>query len=52
MRVPVGIRMVVVSGGASWAKESSQPMRFAAASDDMEARKLRLLWSVCMKVPL
>src|SRR6476646_9554733 len=52
MRVPVGMRTVVVSGGRSWAREPSQSSRLAAPAKDKEARKLRRLWSVCMTVPL
>jgi hypothetical protein len=52
MRVPVGMRTVVVSGGASWAKDSPRPRRLAAPANDAAARKPRRLWSVCMTVPL
>src|SRR5215831_16003055 len=50
MRVPVGMRTVVVSGGASWANDSPRPRRLAAAANDAEARKSRRLWSVRMTV--
>src|SRR5262245_37363072 len=49
MSVPVGMRTVVVSGGASWANDSPRPRRPAAAANDAEVRKSRR-WSVCMTV--
>jgi hypothetical protein len=51
MRVPVGMRTVLVSGDASWAKHSSRPRRLAAPANDAQARKSRRLWSVCITVP-
>src|SRR5262249_30588791 len=51
MRVPVGMRTVVVSGGASWAKDPPRPSRLAAPANDTDARKSRRLWNLCMTLP-
>src|SRR5262245_24480140 len=51
MRVPVGMRTVVVSGGASWAKDSPRPRRLATPANDTDARKSRRLWNLCMTLP-
>src|SRR5262245_58972007 len=51
MRVPVGMRTVVVSGGASWAKDPPRPSKLAAPANDTDARKSRRLWNLCMSLP-
>jgi hypothetical protein len=51
IRLPDEMRIVVISGGRSWARESPPSSRFAAPAKDREARKLRRLWSICITVP-
>src|ERR1700730_16129914 len=43
-------RMVVVSGGASWAKDLVKAMRPVAPADESDARKRRRFWIIRMSV--
>src|SRR5215471_10459236 len=45
------MRTVVVSGGASWAKDPPRPSKLAAPANDTDARKSRRLWNLCMTLP-